>query len=361
MRVDTRLAGRLARCSKCGTRFRVPNLEKGKTPEGQTQPAPSPEISGSHSGSTETPIQKPDPQYPSGEAQNDSPDLPWPIVRVRRLGWGKKKEVACLRPDGISLLVTREPITDELVDGNKANPEGDRFIRIDREKIRSVRVKRVGFITASSLWARFVVETDEETHEFRVPDRESPHVLQALQQIVGDRFRERPSRQPSGGELGLAVLAATSIALVAIAGLPAGTFGVIGLIFVVLAIAALRRDQSRSEYRLDHPSPPLRRRRQASGRRPFRSLILGWGSKIAGLTYLMCVLLFWNVKLDQHFSFNWLGMFVLISPGLVALTIGYRFACTPLSPGSIPTRGPRYCSCGPSTTMAKGHFSRSAC
>ena len=331
-KVDARLAGHLFKC-KCGVRFRVPGPGNVMAPDGQTRPAPHPETSGSQTAVPDAPPPKFDPPSPWDGSGEDEPDLPWPIVRVRRLRW-KKKEVIRLRPDGISLLVTRKPVTDELLNTDEAISGGDSFIRIDREKIRSVRLKRVGFITTSllSYWSQFLVESDLGTHEFRVPDRETPHVLRALREIAGDRFHERPSRRTSLGEVTLLVLGIASGVLLALGvtmiGIVGGLVGAIGLGFIGFIALVLRWDLSHSEYRL--ALPPRLRRRRATTQRPFRSPVLGWGLKVAGLVYIVGVLVF-NPFSRAPYPLPFSGRVIEATlqlakmlPGLVAMAVGYR-------------------------------------
>ena len=96
------------------------------------------------------------------------------------------------------------------------------------------------------------LETADGTrHKFRVPDREIPHVAEALRGIAGDRFREPPSRGLSGGEVaailvGLAALAALVSAW--LLSLPA--LAVAGVLVLLLAAAiplALVRDKRNSD------------------------------------------------------------------------------------------------------------------
>ncbi len=211
--------------------------------------------------------------------RNDAPpqhDLPWPIVRVRtlpthfRLDRGGK-EVVMIRPDGISLVKTRGPVTDEMLQSADEVETGTAWTTVPWSAIREIRVKRAGFITASSWWNRFAIETDRKTHKFQVPDREAPHVMQALRELAGDRFREEPSRRLSAGEfamIGLGILAL----LVLASGLASSTRELKGLGLVLLILAGLFPlanfwERWRSDYQT--PQPPRKKRHRASGRAPF--------------------------------------------------------------------------------------------
>jgi hypothetical protein len=262
------------------------------------------------------------------------------------MGWeNKTKEIVCLKPDSISLLVTTGPVTDELLNSNEASEVCNSFTRIDRERIRSIQVKRVGFIGASSLWSRFRVESERRVHEFHVPDRDLLHVTRALREIAGDRFQEQASRQLSGSEWRLIAIGIGWSALVALIGIgpmglvAAGGVLVFGLVVLGLLLLASRWERSHSEYRMP-PSPQVRRPR-ARVRRPFRSPLLGWVLKIVGLVYLLGVFLsFYTIKLDK----NSLSGIVLVSvacvPGLIALAIGYRLCLRTFEPRQHPDPRP---------------------
>ena len=133
----------------------------------------------------------------------------WPIVRVRKTYFGKK-EIVRIEPTCISFRSTRGDVTDEMLMSNEVGGANGAWTTCPQGTIRAIRSKRVGFITKSSLWQRFEVETDREKHEFRVPDREVANVMYALRKLAGDRLHEQPRRRPSAAEfamIGFGILA----------------------------------------------------------------------------------------------------------------------------------------------------------
>ncbi len=206
--------------------------------------------------------------------------------------------------------------------------------------IREIRVKRVGFITVSAWWNRFEVETDQKTLKFRVPDRDLPHVVEALREIAGDRFLEVPSRRLSAGEFAMIGLAFLGLCA-AITRLILGpredrAFGIILLLFPAVAFPlACLREKRRSEYQ--PPRPPRKRRRRASGRRPFRSPILGWSLKAVGLGYILYILFSGNFSraVDQKSTNSGLST-LLCLPGIAALVLGSRLCIRTFEPRHHP-------------------------
>ena len=225
--------------------------------------------------------------------------FPWPVVRVRRRGWGRKKEIVRLSPDSISTGVTKEPISDELLTADDWSSSVRKCVQTRRADIQSIRVKRAGFITASSLWSRFEVVAGGKRQRFRVPDRELPNVVSALRQIAGDRFLEKPSRRLSRvgwAQIVFAVLGLLAFILKVIAGkglglsstVPALDFimavGLIVALIIAIITPIFAVQRWESEYRATRRK--RRRRRVATARRPFRSAKIGWGLKVVGLSLL---------------------------------------------------------------------------
>jgi len=286
----------------------------------------------------------------TGDAgRDDAPALaqhefPWPIVRVRKRPTHfrldrRGKEVVMIRPDGISLLSTRGPVTDEMLQSEGEVQAGTAWTNVPSAAIREIRVKRVGFITASSWWNRFEVVTDRKTRRFRIPDREVPHVVQALREVAGDRFREAPSRRLSAGEfamIGIGIVALLQVALGwAYFGPRFGGFGFLLLFFAGLFPLATLWEKRRSEYQ--PPRPPRKKRRRASGRRPFRSPVLGWSLKAIGLGYILFIF-FSDIPsrvVDQK-NPNYSGVGLVYLPGIAALALGSRLCIRTFEPRRHP-------------------------
>ena len=242
-------------------------------------------------------------------------------------------------PGGISLLSTRRPVTEEMLQPEDAGQPETGWTNLPWESIREIRVIRAGFITASSWWNRFMVESDRKTHRFRVPDREAPHVVQARRELAGERFREEPSRRLSEGEfvmIGAVILALFMVALgwaYSIGGLVAG--GLILLLFTGVFPLASLWDRRRSEYQ--PVRPPRKKRRRASGRRPFRSPLLGWSLKAVGLGYILFILfadITSRVVDDKNPNYSVAGLIYI--PGIAALAVGSRLCIRTFDPRRHP-------------------------
>jgi hypothetical protein len=271
--------------------------------------------------------------------------LPWPIVRVHRHRFGSR-DIIQLRPNGISLTSTRTPLTEEMLARDEGGRPDPSWVHIPAESIREVRIRRAGFITAALWWNRFTVETVRGVrHTFRVPDREVPHVTEALRQIAGDRFKERPSRGLSGGEIAMILVALASITLLALAwfySLPECTFvGLMVLVFVALAALVLARDKRNSQFQPGGSPRKKPRRRRGTGKQPFRSQILGWSIKAIGLCYIIAMIV--CVSRYQLFSEglkNWQYAWVLYLPGIGALILGSRLCLRTFDPRRHPDPRP---------------------
>jgi hypothetical protein len=230
---------------------------------------------------------------------------------------------------------------------------GESLTWIPREQIRAVRVKRVGFITVSSLWFRYAVESGHGAYQFRVPERDNPHVVRAFREIAGDRFNERPKRRPTVGESVLLLLGAvlgiqlvvTSAFLVSgfvrspaelsVTAVVAFVLGVVPLVLLWLFVGVIRWDRNRSELRLDRGPRP--RRRTLSLRRPFRSRILGWAFKIVGLVYVALVYTAPSTTVaDGNSLWHILVAAVRYLPGAAAIIVGYRLCLRTFEPHRHP-------------------------
>ncbi len=326
----------------------------GRAVSGAEAPSP-PSAVGRECPPVAGPPAGPDPILPhlsNGPAEQD-PGVPWPIVRVRQTGWiRKRKEVVRIHPHEVSLLRTGEPITDQLLESTATNTGKGCLQTIEAQRIRSVRVTRVGFVSTSSLWSRYLVRSDSGKLMFRVPDRDNEHVIRALRELAGDRFTERPRRWPAGGELFLAAMLLGSIALLAlgvaldrVVRLRAWVPAWILLVFGVLGVLVLVASRSRSEYRTSRP--PRRRWRGLRPRWPIRSPILGWSIKCVSLLYLLYLLTFGApVSLDKGpspdgrrdtspFLVGEVTMLWAV-PGIVALAVGQRLCLQTFRPRGHP-------------------------
>jgi hypothetical protein len=246
-------------------------------------------------------------------------------VREKYFG---KKEIARLEPNHISFRTIRGDVTDEMLTSNEVGGGKGVWTAYPQRTIRAIRSKRVGYITGSSLWQRFEVESHHGKREFRVPDRDVANVMHALQKLAGDRFHEQSRRRLSAGEFAMTGFGIVAVVLLALgwaysqASLAAG--GIVLLFFTALAPLFCVLSKRRSEYKSDNAAPK-KKRRPRSARRPFRSRVLGWGLKVIGLLYILFILFSdMPARLAGDKPTNWSSAWILLIPGLGALVIGSR-------------------------------------
>jgi hypothetical protein len=195
------------------------------------------------------------------------------------------------------------------------------------------------------LWLRFRVESARGARKFRVPERDAPNLIRGLNEVLGERLHDEPTRRMSGGErflvllgtLGLVgVVGGVTALLVSTAFIALVVLGLIMLVFAGLGYLAFKLDKRWSEFRAD-PFPTRRKRRRA-GRRPFRSPVLGWGLKVIGLLYVLYILFSGipNQMVAGYYSFAW----VIYVPGLAAMVAGYRLCLRTFEPVRHPDPRP---------------------
>lgn len=254
----------------------------------------------------------------------------WPIVRVRKDFWGFRRVVR-IDPNLISFRSTRSPISDEMLALKGAVQDKSPWVHLRGEAIREIRVKRLGFVTASSWWNRFVVHSGRMRYTFDVPIREVPHVSKALRELAGDRFHERTHRILSGSEIIFIIIFCVIVSLSFIFARPNSNsassvlgFAALATVFTLGSLAA----RHQSEFKPDS-APRKKARTAGTARRPFQSRHNRNGPQIArrGLHNLTRLLPFrWGVGLHGASVF-FLSLGVL-SPRYRAL--GVRFSA--LSP-----------------------------
>lgn len=277
--------------------------------------------------------------------------LPWPIIRVEKPRFGERRivRIVQLRPEGISLLATRSSVTDQLL---TSSDQGDRpespWTFIPAGSIRAVRNRRVGFLTSYSWWNRFTItNVGGSRHEFRVPDRDVPHVAEALRQIAGDRFVERPTRTLAVGEVAVLLAALTSIALLALGWanqtIELWVGGIFLLVFGAISVPAMNSSKRNSDLRTEGPRR-VRRGRLRWWRRPFRSRTLGWSLKTVGICYLIIAIAYFDKYVGTFFvagSPEGLPLaWIIYIPGICALILGSRLCLRTFDPRRHPDPRP---------------------
>jgi hypothetical protein len=232
---------------------------------------------------------------PCPPAEDDVP--PFPVVRVRdtNFGW---KEAVVITPREILLVRGRFEPTEHFCDTGDPMDLGRVRVRsVPFSDVKQIIADRRGLLGESKHWVRYVVESAGHKLSFRVPYRDCRNVNGRLAEAVGARFVRNLERVTPLHEW--LFLFAGSILFSGFVLLPAvflfgnDRFGVLPLVLGGWAVLTtlwwglMVRARLRDAYSAARPDRPSRsrRRRPASGRRPFRSRAVGWIVKLFAVAY----------------------------------------------------------------------------
>jgi len=219
-------------------------------------------------------------------------------------------------------------------------PEGPfaAVVQIPVERIEYACRERMGYLWPVGPRNRYTVETFLGRYRFRVGDGDAVTVDRALGLMLGRQFDPAVRRRMSGPEKVLLAAVTAVLVCLGIAWQPV-IFCVVGpLIAMVggLAVMAVRS-----------ASPTVaagRKRKDWSGRKPFRSPALGWSLKCLGLAWIVLIVLdpwaftqFLAHKVAPHSPTTQFYVFCAFClPGYLLLYYGYRLCLRTFEPGRHP-------------------------
>jgi hypothetical protein len=312
----------------------VPELQAAAT---VAAPDPAP-------GGEETPATESPPSPSSCPQLEESAWHLFPVVRLRRL-WAGRQEFVQVTPGGLVIGRVSGAITEKFLQTTLSRADRDSGIEhISLDRVRRLHRQRVGYLSASSLWTRYTVETAQQSPQFRVSDREGGNVERALQLLLGDRLDPVVRRRPSGGELALMVTATAAAVCLALAWLRLEALAAGAALALITGLWTLALWHTRNTSPARRPEPTRRARRGRAGREPLRSRPLGWLLKLLGLAWvvLLVVLIFHYVPLDEVFAgvralpavgpLLGLGVYALCAPGFALLFFGSRLCLRTFGP-----------------------------
>jgi hypothetical protein len=270
---------------------------------------------------------------------------PFPVIRLKPLG-GKRTEVIQITPAGLTVKEVRGGLTEE-----DLAPPFTTHIPLD--SIRRVTRARVGYPSESSFRTHYLVEAAPHGYAFGVPERDAANVDRVLGPLVREQLHLEAPPAPSATErrLIIAGLVAfwvafalvarvggrqllTNASAVALLGLGCLATGLVVAISTGWRAWAARR-RRRAEAATDRPKP----RRGRAGRKPFRSPLLGWPVKVAGIAWILLVARSgWVTELidalarNKNLQLVQYVLFTLYVPGYGLLYVGYRLCLRTFEP-----------------------------
>jgi hypothetical protein len=194
--------------------------------------------------------------------------VPFPIIRVRPLRW-REKELVQITPLDVTITPVHGEIGEESLSALGSHHGYSEYApSIPLGDIQRVSRMRVGYLSESSLWTRYTVETARGERQFRVSEREATNVERALRALLGERFASEVSRCLSGIEKCLLTAAAVAgfCLVLTVVSWWFLLLGIILGIFTGLVAWGVRERRNTSSANLPVP-PPRRKRGRAGGRR----------------------------------------------------------------------------------------------
>jgi hypothetical protein len=263
----------------------------------------------------------------------------FPLIRCRPLGSGRY-EFFRITQQGLTIGHVWGPITEEFLTEigeqsghfllDKLTPS--RLIFVDQlplTGVRQVSRTRFGCLSKSAKWIRYTVETAKQHYHLWVRGQDEENIALVLEHLLGDRFDPLLRQTASIMEQVLFSMAVLVAAIVSISWWRPALLWigfVMGVITGYLALCLINLPPN------DSPALVRPERRGKAGRKPFRSLVLGWLCKAIGLIWIILVLRPELVFPDVAFLSNWQGRTFLCFAGLILLKYGHQMCLYPILP-----------------------------
>jgi hypothetical protein len=297
-----------------------------------------------------------------------------PIIRFRRTSGGRRKFVMITEH---SLLIgrirgareqtlqnlARHGHTGEIRDGETLPPHR----RLSLDSIRRVSRTRLRGRSKATTWLRFQVDGEAASCHFDVREDQAENVQSALKALLGARFDPTAHEEWSGQAINTLVwyaVAALALALAAVALLMNAARDVLfpylgwgAAVLAALLVAKASHDYWRGGASQARPAAARKQQRsRPAGQQPFHDALVGWVFKIAGVGWLLMVILLPLLLIQERYSaaldkrvwyqnelttddkreiLRWLQP-LLALPGIGLLYLGYRFCVRPFEPGEHP-------------------------